>query len=277
MSLNAESIAVITGASSGIGRALAVRFAQEKIAGIAISDINKIGLDETADLVRKLGIEVFASVIDVSKRKEIEQFASEVLTKFGRVTHLINNAGVGLLGDFEQISLEDFEWLMSINFWGTVYGVKYFLPILKVQKKAHIVNISSVFGMIAPPEQTAYCASKFAVRGFTEALRHEFEDTNICVSTVHPGGIKTNIAQNSRLGEKTPEEYKIQGAAYFDKVALTTPETAAEIIINGIKKENTRILIGKDAHAISYIHRLFPRKYLRVLEKLSGRKLSLRK
>lgn len=277
MSLNSESIAVITGASSGIGRALAVRFAEEKIAGIAISDVNETGLDETADLVRKFSGSVLTSVVDVSKREDVKRFAAETVQKFGRATHLINNAGVGLLGDFEQISLEDFEWLMNINFWGTVYGVKYFLPILKQRKKAHIVNISSIFGLIAPPEQTAYCASKFAVRGFTEALRHELEDTNICVSTVHPGGIKTNIARNSRLGEKTPEEYKTQSANFFDKVALTSPESAAEIIINGIKKENTRILIGRDALAINYIHRLFPKKYLRVLEKLSGHRLSLRK
>lgn len=277
MSLNSESIAVITGASSGIGRALAVRFAAEKIAGIAISDVNETGLNETAELIENLGGSVLTSVVDVSKREDVKRFADETVQKFGRATHLINNAGVGLLGNFEQISLEDFEWLMNINFWGTVYGVKYFLPILKEQKKAHIVNISSVFGLIAPPEQTAYCASKFAVRGFTEALRHELEDTNICVSTVHPGGIKTNIARNSRLGEKTPEEYKSQGANFFDEVALTTPETAAEVIISGIKKENTRILIGKDAIAINYIHRLFPRKYLRVLEKLSGHRLSLRK
>jgi short-subunit dehydrogenase len=206
----------------------------------------------------------------------MRKFAEDVLKEHGKVTHLINNAGVGLIGTFEQISLDDMEWLMNINYWGTVYGVKFFLPILKEQEKAHIVNVSSVFGFIAPPEQTAYCSSKFAVRGFTEALRHELENTNVCVSSVHPGGVKTNIARNSRIGENTPREYKDQGINFFDKVAWTTPETAAETIVRGIKSKNPRILIGKDAHLISYVHRLFPKSYLRVFSRLAGHKLSLR-
>lgn len=277
MSLTNKSIAVITGAGSGIGRALALRLAQEKIAAIAISDVNESGLNETLEAVGKLNVTVSAHIVDVSKLEEVERFKDEILTKYSRVTHLINNAGVGLFGSFEQISLEDFEWLMSINFWGVVYGCKTFLPILKQQEKAHIVNLSSVFGFIAPPEQTAYCASKFAVRGFTESLKHELAGTNVLVSSVHPGGIKTNIARNSRLGKDTPEKYKTQGAKFFDQVAQTTSEQAAETIVRGIKKENSRILIGKDAHAISYIHRIFPKKYLKVLEKLTGHKLDLRK
>ncbi len=277
MSLSKNSIAVITGAGSGIGRALAVSLAHENIAGIAISDVNENGLNETFETVEKLNIPVSKHIVDVSKLEEIERFRDEVLAKHSCVTHLINNAGVGLLGTFEQISLEDFEWLMNINFWGVVYGCKTFLPVLKQQEKAHIVNLSSVFGFIAPPEQTAYCASKFAVRGFTESLKHELADTKIVVSSVHPGGIKTDIARNSKLGKDTPEIYKTQGAKFFDQVAQTTSEQAAETIVRGIKNENTRILIGKDAHAISYIHRLFPKKYLKVLEKLSGQKLDLRK
>lgn len=277
MSLSKNSVAVITGAASGIGRALAVRFAEEKIAGIAICDVNEQGLNETFEMVEKLGIPVSKHIVDTSKLEQIERLKTEVLEKHKKATHLINNAGVGLMGTFEQISLEDFEWLMSINFWGVVYGCKIFLPILKEQELAHIVNISSVFGLVAPPEQTAYCASKFAVRGFTESLRHELEETNVRVSSVHPGGIKTNIARNSRIGEKTPEDYKEQGVKFFDKVALTTPEQAAETIINGIKSENPRILIGKDAHAINYVSRLFPKKYLKVVEKLAGHRLDLRK
>ncbi len=276
MSLTNESVAVITGAASGIGRALAVRLAQEKIAGIAISDVNEKDLHETAEIVKNLGVECSAYIVDVSNREAVEKFANDVVQKYTKVTHLINNAGVGLFGTFEQISLEDFEWLMSINFWGVIYGCKFFLPILKEQEAAHIVNISSVFGLIAPPEQTAYCSSKFAVRGFTESLRHELENTNIRVSSVHPGGIKTNIARNSRLGKDTPEKYKTQGAKFFDQVAQTSAEQAAETIVRGIKAKNPRILIGKDAHAINYISRLFPKKYLRVLEKLSGHRLDLR-
>ncbi len=277
MSLSINSVAVITGAASGIGRALAVRFADEKIAGIAICDVNEQGLNETAEMVEKLGIAVSAHIVDTSKLDQIEQLKTEVLAKHGRATHLINNAGVGLMGTFEQISLEDFEWLMGINFWGVIYGCKVFLPVLKQQESAHIVNISSVFGLVAPPEQTAYCSSKFAVRGFTESLRHELEETNVCVSSVHPGGIKTNIARNSRIGENTPEDYKAQGVKFFDKVAQTSPEQAAETIVKGIKAKNPRILIGKDAHAINYISRLFPKRYLKVVEKLSGHRLDLRK
>ena len=277
MSISKSSVAVITGAASGIGRALAVRLAEEKIAGIAISDVNAEGLNETAALVRNLNVAVTAHVVDVSKLDQVEQFAAEVIEKHGRVTHLINNAGVGVIGTFEQISIEDFEWLMGINFWGVIYGCKVFLPLLKQQDAAHIVNVSSVFGLIAPEEQSAYCSSKFAVRGFTESLRHELAETNVSVSCVHPGGILTNIVRNSRIGEDTPEEWKQQGVKLFDRVAKTTPETAAEVILNGIKTNEPRILIGKDAHTISTISRLFPRKYLRVLERMSGHKMSLRK
>lgn len=277
MTLSKNSVAVITGAASGIGRALAIRLAAEKIAGIAICDVNEKGLAETAAAIEKTGTPVSAHVTDTSKLEQIESLKTAVLEKHSRVTHLINNAGVGLFGTFEHISLEDFEWLMGINFWGVVYGCKVFLPELKRQDAAHIVNVSSVFGMVAPPEQTAYCASKFAVRGFTEALRHELEETNVRVSSVHPGGIKTNIARNSRVGAETPATYKNQGVDFFDQVAQTTPERAADAILRGIRAENPRILIGKDAYALSYVSRLFPKKYLKVVEKLAGHRLDLRK
>lgn len=277
MSLDKNSVAIVTGAGSGIGRALAMRFAQEGIAGIAIADFNEAGLKETFEMVEKTGAKVSKHLIDVSKLEQVKQLADEVLAAHGRATHLINNAGVGVIGTFEQLSLEDFEWLMSINFWGVIYGCKVFLPILKEQDSAHIINISSVFGMVAPPEQTAYCSSKFAVRGFTESLRHELEETNISVSSVHPGGIKTNIARNSRIGKDTPADYKDQGVKFFDKVAQTSPEKAAEVIVKGIKAKNPRILIGADAQAINFVSRLFPKKYLKVIEKIAGHKLDLRK
>ena len=277
MSISNNSVAVITGAASGIGRALVVRLAEEKIAGIAVSDVNEAGLKETAAMVEKLGVPVSVHLTDVSDLEQVKRLADETLAKHGRVTHLINNAGVGVIGTFEQLSIEDFKWLMGINFWGVIYGCKVFLPILKQQPAAHIVNVSSVFGFIAPEEQTAYCSSKFAVRGFTESLRHELADTDIAVSCVHPGGILTNIARNSRIGKDTPEEWKQQGAKFFDKVAKTTPETAANVIVKGIKAGETRILIGGDAKAISTVSRLFPRRYLKVIERLSGHKMSLRK
>ena len=197
--------------------------------------------------------------------------------RHGRATHLVNNAGVGLIGTFEQLSIEDYEWLMGINFWGVIYGCKDFLPILKQQTAAHIVNVSSVFGLIAPEEQSAYCSSKFAVRGFTESLRHELAGTNISVSCVHPGGILTNIVRNSRVGQNAPDEWKQQGTKLFDKIAKTSPETAAEVILRGIKSNHPRILIGKDAVVISILSRLFPRRYLGIMERISGHKMSLRK
>ena len=277
MTLNSSSVAVITGAGSGIGRALAVRLAQENIAGLAIADVDEAGLSETASLAKSSDVPVTTHVIEVSNLDDVKRLADESVAAHGRVTHLINNAGVGLLGTFEHISLEDFEWLMGINFWGVVYGCKVFLPILLEQPSAHIVNLSSVFGFIAPEEQSAYCSSKFAVRGFTESLRHELEGTNVFVSAVHPGGIKTNIARRSRLGENTPKEWKEQGANFFDKVARTSPETAADVIVRGIKSKNPRILIGPDARGIDLVARLFPIKYLKVLERLSGHKMSLRK
>ena len=277
MTLGKESVAVVTGAASGIGRALAVRLAREGIAGIAISDVNEAGLAETAKMAEPFGILISTHIVDVSDLDQMKRFAEEVVAEHGRVTHLINNAGVGLLGAFEHISVDDMRWLMGINFWGVVHGCKVFLPTLLAQPEAHIVNISSVFGLIAPEEQSAYCASKFAVRGFTESLRHEYAGTNLHVSSVHPGGVLTDIARNSRLGENTPREWKEQGAKFFDRVAKSTPEQAAETIVAGIKKKNPRILIGKDARAISTFSRLFPKNYLRVIERLAGHKMSLRK
>lgn len=277
MTLKRDSVAVVTGAASGIGRALALRLAREGIAGIAISDVNEAGLSETAGLAGAAEVSVSTHIVDVSDPDRMRRFADEVLEGHGRVTHLFNNAGVGLLGTFEHISLDDMRWLMDINFWGVVHGCKVFLPTLLAQPEAHIVNVSSVFGFIAPEEQTAYCASKFAVRGFTESLRHEYRGTNLHISSVHPGGVLTNIARNSRLGENTPQEWREQGANFFDRIARSTPEKAAETIIAGVKKKNPRILIGKDARAISTFSRLFPKHYLRVIERLAGHKMSLRK
>lgn len=277
MTMDKNSVAVVTGAASGIGRALAIRFAKEGVAGIAVSDWNEAGLQETSAAIEKLGIPVSSHAIDVSKLDQVERFAEAVTDRHGRVTHLVNNAGVGLFGTFEHVSLADIEWLMGVNFWGVVYGCKVFLPLLLEQEEAHIVNVSSVFGFIAPEEQTAYCASKFAVRGFTESLRHEYQGTNLNVSCVHPGGILTDIARNSKLGENTPEDWKQQGAKFFDRVARTTSEEAAETILRGIMNKDPRILIGRDAKQISAISRMFPKRYLSVIERLAGHKMSLRR
>src|SRR5215471_4989792 len=187
MSFLNSGVAVVTGASSGIGRALAQRLAAAGSA-LALADIDEAGLQHTAQSLPKSNALVTTHVVDVAKEESVKSFAADVSAHHGRVTLLINNAGVALHGNFEEISLDDLRWLMDINFWGTVYGVKYFLPMLKREPRAHIVNLSSVFGIIAPAGQVPYAASKFAVRGFTEALRHELAPTNVCVSCVHPGG-----------------------------------------------------------------------------------------
>ena len=253
MPINNNSVAVVTGAASGIGRALAIRLAGEGVAGIAISDVNEAGLQETVEMAARPGIAVSQHLVDVSKLDDIERFEREVIDRHGRITHLINNAGVALVGEFEHLSIKDFEWLMGINFWGVVYGCKAFLPHLLKEPDAHVVNVSSLFGLVAPEGQTAYCASKFAVRGFTESLRHELEDTNVSVTSVHPGGVRTNIVRNSRVGESAPDEWKTEGTELFEMIARTTPEDAAGQILMRINRKIPFLLIGRDARWTSQI------------------------
>src|ERR1700682_6555567 len=180
-------VAVVTGAGSGIGRALAIELASAG-AQLAIADVNRAGLEETSKMLGQATVKTY--IVDVSDVAAVEAFAGQVVKDFGRVSLLVNNAGVALHGTFAEISLADMEWLIKINFWGVVYGCKFFIPLLEREAEAHIVNISSVFGLVAPPGQSAYAASKFAVRGFTEALRSELRGTRIHVSCVHPGGIR---------------------------------------------------------------------------------------
>jgi short-subunit dehydrogenase len=276
MSLTNESVVVITGAASGIGRALAVRLAQEPIAGITISDVNAKALAETEKLMGNPNLRVTTHYVNVADEAEMRVFAEEVVSLHGRVTHVINNAGVALGGSVKEVSLDDMHWLMNINFWGVVYGTKLFLPYLEKEKSAHIVNFSSLFGLICPPGQAAYAASKFAVRGFTEALRHELESTNIAVSVVHPGGVKTNIANNAKIGEGvvlTEKEIQVRKAKINRNLSRTTPEQAAEIIVTGIKARSPRILIGSDARLLSSIGRFFPQRYFSIINFISGGRL----
>lgn len=264
MNIDQNTVAVITGAASGIGRALAVRLARTG-AALALADVNAAGLAETAQMARQTGARVSTHIVDVADSERVAQFAQEVVSEHGRATLLINNAGVGILGTFEELSLADLEWLMGINFWGVVYGVRSFLPILKQQPAAHIVNISSVFGIIGFPGQSAYCASKFAVRGLTEVLWAELRDSNVRVSTVHPGGIRTSIAASSRIGAGAdPAEHK-DVPQQFERVARTTPEKAAERIVRGIMRNEKKILIGPDAGLIDRVQRLLPVRYQRLL------------
>ncbi|MGI9106420.1 MAG: SDR family NAD(P)-dependent oxidoreductase [Pyrinomonadaceae bacterium] len=275
MSLTNESIAVVTGAASGIGRSLAVRLAKEGIAGIAIADVNAGNLHDTARMIENENLRVSEHVVDVANLVQMQAFVAAVVARHGRVTHLINNAGVSLFGTVEEVSLEDLQWLMNINFWGTVYGVKLFLPILREQPSAHIVNVSSVFGLVAPPGNAAYSASKFAVRGFTEALRHELKETNIAVSCVHPGGVATNIARDGKVGARARPSAKEESVKYHTKISRTTPEEAAETIVRGIKRRSKRILVGMDARIIDVVHRAAPVSYLSALDRISGGQLSV--
>lgn len=266
MSFLSSGVAVITGAGSGIGRALAQQLSAEGSA-LAIADIDEKGLTETAASLTDKRAAVSTHVLDVSDEEGVRSFAEDVDRRHGRVTLLINNAGVALIGTFEEISLDDLRWLMGINFWGVVYGVRYFLPVLRKQPRAHIVNLSSVFGVIAPVGQSAYSASKFAVRGFTESIRHELEGTTVSVSCVHPGGIHTPIAKRARLGAYAPKNKKEEAIARFEQLTPTSPEAAAARILKGVEQREPRILIGRDARQVDIVQRLRPATYWKVMAK----------
>jgi len=274
MSFLSTGVAVLTGAGSGIGRALAQQLAAAGSA-LALADIDEAGLKQTIESLEGRSAAISTHVTDVAEEASVSAFAEDVRSRHGRVTLLINNAGVSLHGDFEEISLDDFRWLMNINFWGTVYGVKYFLPVLKREGRAHIVNLSSVFGIIAPAGQCAYSASKFAVRGFTEALRHELDGSNVCVSCVHPGGIQTPIARRSRIGAGASESKREKNIARFERLARTPPEKAAARILRAVERREPRILIGTDAYQIDILQRLRPASYWKTLsqkfEKLAAK------
>jgi NAD(P)-dependent dehydrogenase (short-subunit alcohol dehydrogenase family) len=266
MSFLSSGVAVVTGAGSGIGRALAQCLAEAGSA-VALADVDEGGLAETEQLIGRRKALVTTQVVDVAEEAAVAAFAEEVGRKHGRATLLINNAGVAMDGTFEEISLDDFRWLMNINFWGVVYGVKFFLPMLRREQRAHIVNISSLYGLIAPPGQPAYSSSKFAVRGFTECLRHELAETSVRVSCVHPAGIRTAIARRARVGagvERTDVQEKV---ARFEKYFRTTPEEAATRILRGVERSEPRILIGSDAYKIDILQRLRPGTYWKALSR----------
>jgi NAD(P)-dependent dehydrogenase (short-subunit alcohol dehydrogenase family) len=270
MKIDHTTVAVVTGAASGIGRALAVRLAQEG-ASLAIADIKAEELDETVKMLKQMGgsrDKVTTHIVDVSDKERVAEFAREVVEAHGGAHLLINNAGVGLFGMAEQLSIEDIEWLMGVNFWGVVYGVKHFLPILRRQPQGHIVNISSVFGIVGPVGHSAYAASKFAVRGFTEALRHELAGGSVKVSVVHPGGVKTNIANNARLGARANRTAVERERAIFNVAARTSPEKAADRIVRGVLRDEERILVGADAWMMDRIQRWAPVKYWRLISKM---------
>lgn len=250
-----NAVVVITGAGSGIGRALAMEFAARG-AQLALADINTAALEETRSLLGNAKAGTY--MVDVGDASSVEAFARKVRQGFGRTTVLVNNAGVALYGVFEELSLADFEWLFRINFWGVIHCCRFFLPLLRQEKEARIVNVSSVFGLIAPPGQTAYGSSKYAVRGFSESLREELRGSGVAVSCVHPAGVSTNIANNARAAAASDPKGQEQARELFNRVAVITPQEAAATIVRGIEQDKDRILIGADAYRIDRIARLFP-------------------
>jgi len=263
----ANKTALITGAGSGIGRGITQALAKRGC-NVIITDINEAGLLETESIIAPHQVEVTRHILDVSDRETIQQIADTVASKHGQIDLLINNAGVALGGTFEQVTEADFNWLFTINFHGVVWMTRTFFPLLKQSPDARIVNISSLFGIIAPPGQVAYCSAKFAVRGFSEALRHELVGSTIGVTVVHPGGINTNIVDNSRTADAgyTEEEIQQQKETY-KKSLVMPPEQAGEIIVNGIINRKDRVLVGNDAKLVAFITRLFPTRYWNIIKR----------
>ena len=269
-----DSVAVVTGAGSGIGRALAMGLA-ERGAHIAISDINAEGLDNTLAMLDRFDIKTRADFLDVSQKDAVFSYAETVRDHFGHVNLVFNNAGAALNGEFARTSMDDFHWQMDVNFWGVAYGTKAFLPILEASEWGHITNISSLFGLIAAPGNSAYNASKFAVRGMTECLRIELKQAGSSVSctSVHPGGVKTNVVRNARSGRGNSFAYgrtQDELITNFDQLARTSAEKAADIILRGTQKDKMRVLVGMDCAVVDKIQRLLPTKYYQIMTRVFG-------
>jgi NADP-dependent 3-hydroxy acid dehydrogenase YdfG len=263
----AGQVVVVTGAASGIGRSLSKLFSAAG-AHVALCDIDSEGLEES---FFALSGEHYRSQVDVADRSQVEGFRDEVLATYGRVDLVINNAGVDVSQSIAEISEEDFRWLFDINFWGVVHGTRAFLPSMLESNSGTIVNVSSTFGYVAWPMHGAYVASKFAVRGFTETLRHELQDTQVRAIPVHPGGIATNIVNNSLFYQADDSTSSFEETKRdFERIAKTSPESAARCILNGVRKGKTRILIGKDAYLLESITRIFPANYWRIISRAAS-------
>jgi short-subunit dehydrogenase len=249
-------VAAVTGAASGIGRSLAVNLAAEGCE-LALADINSEGLAETAGMFQGKGIKVTTHVVDMAGREQVYDFAEDVFKQHGKINIIINNAGVTVGGTLEDVSYENFEWLFGINFWGVVYGTKAFLPYLMQCSEGHIVNISSIFGLMPFPFQGTYCASKFAVRGFTETLIQELRSSHIGVTSVHPGGVKTNVANDARM-EKLYGRTRDEVVKNSNRAFVTSPDRAAKKIVRAVKKGKKRLLIGPDAYIVDILVKICP-------------------
>jgi NAD(P)-dependent dehydrogenase (short-subunit alcohol dehydrogenase family) len=260
---------VVTGAGSGIGRALAVELAGRG-ARLALSDVDEASAELTAATCRDLGADARAYRLDVADRAAVFAHADDVVRAFGGVHLVVNNAGVALHGAVSELTDEDFRWVMDIDFWGVVHGTQAFLPHLAASGDGQLANVSSVFGLIAVPKQAAYNAAKFAVRGFTEALRQEMQldGTPVAVSCIHPGGVRTDIARRARA---TASEDKAEMARTFDKVARTSPSRAARIILHGLERDRARILVGPDAWFLAALPRALGAHYSRIVSRGAAR------
>jgi len=261
--------AVVTGAAGGIGRAIAISLARRGC-HLALADIDEVGMAGTAELTRDFGVRVSRHSIDVADRIAVAEFPAVVVSEHGGVDVLVNNAGVAIGGTFEQVAEEDFEWLFEINFWGVVRMTRAFLPLLRASGDARVVNLSSVYGLVAPPEQAAYAASKFAVRGFSEVLRHELEGSGVGVTVVHPGGIATSIAEKARVPAGISEDEIARRRERHRKLLRLPPEVAGETIVRAIERRQARVLVGSDAKVISLIVRLLPVSYWKLLARRVG-------
>ena len=264
----AGAVAVVTGAASGIGAALSEALAARGC-HLALVDRDGVGLAATA--ARCGSVTVSTHVLDIADRDAIAALPEAVLAVHGRVSLLVNNAGVALGGQFSQLSLDDFAWLIDINLWGVVRMTHAFLPLLSAQKMAQIVNLSSIFGIVAPAGQTAYSASKFAVRGFSESLRAELDGTGIGVTVIHPGGVATAIARNARMGQKVQQDPATQASATqrVERMLRLPPSEAAARILRGIERREKRVLVGRDAKIVAFIQWLFPVSYHRILQRIT--------
>lgn len=260
-----NKVAAITGAGSGIGRALSLNLAQQGC-HLAISDIDEKGMAETLKLLETYPVKVTTQKLNVADQDAVYAWADQVVSDHGKVNLIFNNAGVALSGTVDGLNIDDYKWIMDINFNGTLYGTKAFLPHLEASGEGHIINISSIFGLTAQPLMSGYNASKYAVRGFTESLRQDLELTGSSVSTtcIHPGGIKTNIAKTSRMSdsvEKTLGADSDHAIKDFERGFITTADKAAKTILKGVNKNRRRVLIGPDARFFDLIVRLFPTGY----------------
>ena len=266
----AGKVAVVTGAGSGIGQALAIELARSG-ARVAISDVNTEGLAATEERLKAIGAQVKADRLDVTEREAFELYADAVKEHFGKVNQIYNNAGIAFAGDVEVSPFKDIEKVMDVDFWGVVNGTKVFLPHLVESGDGHVINISSVFGLFSVPGQAAYNAAKFAVRGFTEALRQEMRAAGrpVKVTTVHPGGIKTDIARNMTTVEGLDKDELAR--TFNKKLASTSPEKVARIILDGVRKNRARVLVGPDAKALDLIVRITGSGYQRLFSTVMSR------